>query len=102
MSLFSWNSFCQPPWTWCLTAIELRVSPLTTLYSPLPFLTFLPVGVVTVLWAAGREEDREACWVERVVLFVAIFVVFFELLATAPLYGVLVRPLPQTGQAPLP
>ena len=65
MSLFSLNSFCQPPLTPCFSAIELRVSPLTTLYSPSPFLTFLPVGVVTVFWlfsvfAAGRSEEREA------------------------------------------
>ena len=49
MSLFSLNSACQPPLTLCFSAIELSVSPLTTLYSPSPFLTFLPVGVVTVL-----------------------------------------------------
>lgn len=60
MSWFSLNSFCQPPLTWCFWAIELRVSPLTTLYSPSPFSTFLPVGVVTVFLAAGRSCEREA------------------------------------------
>lgn len=70
MSLFSLNSFSQPPLTLCFSAMELRVSPLTTLYSPSPFLTFLPVGVVTVLEAAGRSAEREElCFsVERVVL----------------------------------
>ncbi len=70
MSLLSWNSFCQPPATLCFAAMELRVSPLTTLYSPSPFLTFWPVGVVTVLedvvffgvaclGAAWRSVERE-------------------------------------------
>src|SRR4051812_35480035 len=70
MSLFSWNSFCQPPLTLCFSAIELSVSPLTTLYSPSPFLTFLPVGVLTVFLAAGRSAEREAgcSVVERVVV----------------------------------
>src|ERR1043165_4907465 len=67
MSLFSWNSFCQPPLTSCFSAMELRVSPLTTLYSPSPFLTFLPVGVVTVFLAVARSEERGvAGWEERV------------------------------------
>ena len=63
MSLFSWNSFSQPPLTFCSSAIELRVSPLTTLYSPSPFLTFLPVGVVTVLLLrrpGARRSGRRA------------------------------------------
>ena len=40
------------------------MSPLTTLYSPSPFLTFLPVGVVTVFFggrtvlASGRPAAR--------------------------------------------
>ena len=68
MSLFSSKSFAQPPLTSCASAIALRLSPLTTLYSPSPFSTFLPVGVVTVFFAAGRSCEREACWlsVERV------------------------------------
>lgn len=53
MSSFSLNSFAQPPLTSCSSAIELRVSPLTTLYSPSPFSTFLPVGVVTVFFFAA-------------------------------------------------
>ena len=71
MSLFSLNSFAQPPLTSWSSAMVLRVSPLTTLYSPSPFLTFLPVGVVTVFLAAGRSAEREAlCFsVERLLVF---------------------------------
>src|SRR3954465_7340040 len=59
MSLFSLNTFAQPPATWCFSAMELRVSPLTTLYSPSPFLTFLPVGVVTVFLAAEAFDEQQ-------------------------------------------
>ncbi len=101
MSLFSWNSFSQPPLTFFASAIELRVSPLTTLYSPSPFLTFLPVGVVTVLVdffsAAGRSAEREAgC---SSVARGAVSVLCEE---PEPEYAALDRPVPQCGQAPLP
>src|SRR5688572_9286236 len=103
MSLFSWNTLSQPPLTSCSWAMVLRVSPLTTLYSPSPFLTFLPVGVVTVFLVlcsgAGRSAEREAdcSSLERVVLSLLWFDEEPE-----PLYEALDRPVPQFGQAPLP
>jgi len=120
MSLFSSNSLCQPPATWCFAAMELRVSSVTTLYSPSPFLTFLPVGVVTVLPAPLAEEpveppvdlpvvDGAVRWVERVAACSSVERVEVPVcdeeepeVGAEPLYGVLDRPVPQTGQAPLP
>src|SRR6476646_8018133 len=110
MSLFSLNSCCQPPLTFFFSAIELRLSPLTTLYSPSPFLTFLPVGVETVFSAAGRDAEREAAVsVERVAVLVLGELFDEELFEedevdgalAPPVYAAPDRPVPQVGQAPL-
>src|SRR5690606_24869773 len=108
MSSFSSNSSAQPPLTSCSSAIELRVSPLTTLYSPSPLFTFLPVGVVTVFFWAGRSAERDDfCSAERSAPVSCFGALCCEpppwfWVEPPPVYAAPDRPLPHTGQAPLP
>lgn len=64
MSLLSWNSFRQPPSMRFIAAILLRVSPLTTVYSPSPRTNPSPIALptVSVFWlTTGRSAEREVC-----------------------------------------